>query len=114
MAFGYVVDDRGPEKKTRGALAFAAALADGPFDEATHLASCPSCKLLGRFGCVGELPTPLPAPVEKWLVERLPQDLESVSGFLLRKAIGDFGYDGARARELRKRGVLAAPGPFER
>ena len=114
MSFGYVVDDRGPDKKAHGALAFAAALAEGPFDEATHVASCPACKLLGRFGCVGEVPTPIPAAVEKWLVERLPEDLESVGGFILRKAIGDFGYDGGRARDLRTRGGLAAPGPFER
>jgi hypothetical protein len=115
MAFGFVVDDRGPDKQAAGgALPFAARLAEAPLDEAAHVAGCPACGLLGRFGCVGAVPTPLPAAVEKWLVERLPDDLESVGGFLLRKAIGDFGYDGARARELRKRGALEAPGPFER
>jgi hypothetical protein len=115
MAFGFVVDDRGPDKQAAGgALQFAARLAEAPLDETAHLAGCPSCALLGRFGCVGAVPTPLPAAVEKWLVERLPAELETVGGFLLRKAIGDFGYDGARARELRKRGGLEAPGPFER
>ncbi|HZS37997.1 MAG TPA: hypothetical protein VFF06_14270 [Polyangia bacterium] len=115
MAFGFVVDDRGPDKtQAGGALQFAARLAESPLDEAAHVAACPACGLLGRFACVGAVPSPLAAAVEKWLVERLPEDLESVGGFLLRKAIGDFGYDGARARELRKRGGLAAPGPFER
>ncbi len=113
MSFGFVVDDRGPEKKA-GALAFAARLAERPLDEAAHVKECPSCALLGKFGCVGQIATPIPAAVEKWLVEHLPSDLESVGGFLLRKAIGDFGYDGARARDLRKRGGLEAPGPFER
>jgi hypothetical protein len=113
MAFGFVVDDRGPDKQG-GALAFAAQLAERPLDEAAHVAGCPSCALVGRFGCVGQVATPIPAAVERWLVERLPADLESVGGFLLRKAIGDFGYDGARARDLRKRGGLAAAGPFER
>jgi hypothetical protein len=115
MAFGFVVDDRGPDKQAAGgALEFAARLAEAPLDEGAHAAACPSCALLGRFGCVGAVATPLAASVEKWLVERLPDDIESVGGFLLRKAIGDFGYDGARARDLRKRGGLEAPGPFER
>jgi hypothetical protein len=56
----------------------------------------------------------LSARVEEWLVQRLPEDIESVGGFLLRKAIGDFGYDGGRARELRAQGRLEAAGPFER
>jgi hypothetical protein len=116
MAFGFVVDDRGPDKTAAGgAVRFAAALAERPLDEAAHLASCPACALLGRpLACVGVVPTPLSAAVEEWLVQRLPEDLESVGGFLLRKAIGDFGYDGARAKELRTRGLLSAPGPYER
>jgi hypothetical protein len=116
LAFGFVVDDRGPDKREAGgAVAFAARLAERPLDEAAHLTRCPSCALLGRgLACVGVVPTPLSARVEGWLVERLPEDLESVGGFLLRKAIGDFGYDGARAAALRKRGALEAPGPFER
>jgi hypothetical protein len=116
LAFGFVVDDRGPDKQAAGsAVAFAARLAEAPLDEAAHVARCPSCQLLERgLACVGVIETPLAASVEKWLVERLPEDLESVGGFLLRKAIGDFGYDGARARALRETGRLLAPGPFER
>ncbi len=114
MSFGFVVDDRGPDK-TGGAVAWAAKLAEHPVDETAHAAGCPSCLLLGRpLACVGMIPTPLSAHCEEWLVRRLPEDIESVSGFLLRKAIGDFGYDGARAKELRAKGRLAAKGPFER
>jgi hypothetical protein len=115
-AFGFVVDDRGPDKVgAGGAVRFAAQLAETPIDEAAHAANCPSCALLGRpLGCVGLIPAPLSARVEEWLVARLPSEIESVGGFLLRKAIGDFGYDGARARDLRRAGRLAAPGPFER
>lgn len=115
-AFGFVVDDRSPDKVAAGgAPAFAAKLAEEPCDETSHAANCRTCALLQRpFACVGVIPTPLPANVEEWLVQRLPDDLESVGGFLLRKAIGDFGYDGARARDLRAAGRLEAPGPFER
>jgi hypothetical protein len=114
MSFGFVVDDRGPDK-VGGAVAWAARLADHPVDEAAHAASCPSCQLLDRpLGCVGMVPAPLSAASEEWLVRRLPEDLESVGGFLLRKAIGDFGYDGARAKALRDKGRLLAKGPFER
>ncbi len=114
--FGFVVDDRAPDKVAAGgAPAFAASLADHAVDEKAHAANCRTCQLLGRpFACVGVISAPLPALVEEWLVQRLPEDIESVGGFLLRKAIGDFGYDGARARALRAAGRLAAPGPFER
>jgi hypothetical protein len=114
MSFGFVVDDRGPDK-AGGAVAWAARLAEHAVDEAAHAASCPSCQLLDRpLGCVGLVPAPLSAASEEWLVRRLPEDIESVSGFLLRKAIGDFGYDGARAKVLRDKGRLLAKGPFER
>jgi hypothetical protein len=116
MSFGFVVDDRGPDKVAAGgAVSFAAQLAERPVDEAAHVAACPACKILNcGIACVGVVPTPLSARVEAWLVERLPEDIESVAGFLLRKAIGDFGYDGARAKALRGKGLLEASGPFER
>jgi hypothetical protein len=114
--FGFVVDDRAPDKVAAGgAVRFAAALGERAVDEAAHAANCPTCQLLGRpLSCVGLIPTPLPAAVEAWLVARLPEEIDSVGGFLLRKAIGDFGYDGARARALREAGRLAAPRPYER
>src|SRR5262249_39744260 len=114
MSFGFVVDDRGPDKAA-GAVQFAAGLAERPIDEAAHAASCPACKLLGRpLACVGLIPTPIPAAVEEWVVGRLPAELETGGGFLLRRASGDFGSDGARARDLRRAGRLEAPGPYAR
>lgn len=115
-AFGFVVDDHGPDKQAAGgALAFAARLVEAPIDEAAHAARCPSCRLLGGgLACVGIIPAPLSEAVEHWLVERLPPKLESVGGFLLQKAIGDFGYDGERAREFRRAGRLAAAQPAVR
>jgi len=115
MAFGFVVDDRGPDKTAAGGAVRFAAAAGGGVDEAAHVAACPACGILPQpWACLGLVPTPLSERAEAWLVSRLPEDIESVGGFLLRKAIGDFGYDGARARELRRTGRLAAPGPYER
>ncbi len=114
--FGYVVGDHGPDKVAAGgAVAFAASLGDRLVDAQKHIAHCPACSLLARpFACTGLIETPLSARGEEWLVERLPTEIESVGGFLLRKAIGDYGYDGARARDLRAAGRLAATGAFER
>jgi hypothetical protein len=116
MAYAFAVDDRAPDKIEKGGpVRFLSALGDAPIDEACHQAACPTCQLVGEpLACVGFIPTPLAAEVERWLVDRLPAEIESVGGFLLQKAIGDFGYDGARARDLRARGILAAPGPFEK
>ncbi len=84
MAFGYVVGDAGPDKKVAGgAIAFAAALAERPFDEAAHVRGCPACQLLGRFGCVGEVPTPISEGGEKWLVEQLPEDPDAPEHLVL-------------------------------
>jgi hypothetical protein len=116
MAFGFVVDDRGPDKVAAGGAGpFALALAERSVDAASHLSGCPSCGALGEpFGCVGLVATPLAAAAERWLVDQLPEDIEGLRGFLLRRAIGDFGYDGAEGRRLREAGELEAPGPFTR
>lgn len=115
MSFGFVVDDKGSDKKSAGSpIQFAAALADGAVDVPAHIAHCPACQLGDGLVCVGVVLTPVSANGERWLVERLPEELESLPGFLLRKAIGDFGYDGKKAEELRKAGQLAAPEPFLR
>lgn len=115
-SFGWVVDDDAPDKRAAGGAGpFALSLAEREQDPAAHRAQCPTCALLdGDFACVGLIATPLPAAVERWLVERLPEDIESLPGFLLRKAIADFGYSGAFGAELRRQGKLEAPGPFTR
>lgn len=116
MSFGWVVDDESPDKVAAGGAGpFALSLSEHEQDPAAHREKCPTCKLLdGDFACVGLLPTPIPAAVEKWLVGQLPEDIESLPGFLLRKAIGDYGYSGELGATLRKEGRLEAPGPFTR
>jgi hypothetical protein len=113
---GWVVDDEGPDKAAAGGAGpFAISLAEREQDGDAHLARCPSCKELGEpFGCVGLVPTPLATVAERWLVDRLPEDIESLPGFLLRKAVGDFDYTGAFGKALRSKGLLEAPGPFTR
>ena len=118
MAFGWVVDDRCADKEAAGgAGAFALSLAEAKSapDAALHTKSCSACRAVDEpLACVGLIPSPIPASVERWLVERLPDDIESLPGFLLRKAIGDFGYDGSEGARLREAGILSAPGPFTR
>lgn len=116
MSFGWVVDDDAPDKRAAGGAGpFALSLAESEQDAAAHRAGCPTCAVLdGDFACVGLIATPLSAAVERWLVERLPDDIESLPGFLLRKAIADFGYSGEFGAELRRQGKLEAPGPFTR
>ncbi len=117
--FGFVVDDLAPDKVAAGGpREFALALADRAVageGGAAHLAQCPTCRLLDEpWACVGVIPTPLSAAVERWLVDRLPDDIESLPGFLVRKALGDFDYRGEFARRLRADGMLEAPVPFTR
>jgi hypothetical protein len=115
MPFGFVVDDDGADKRASGgAAAFAGALGDGAPDP-THRERCPSCQAAGEaYACVGLVPTPISPAAERWLVERLPEDIESLPGFLLRKAIAEYGYDGAEGERLRSAGLLAGPGAFTR
>ena len=121
MAFGWAIDDEAPDKAAAGgAGAFAAELAEREHDYAAHRAGCPSCRLLDPggggepFACVGVIATPLSAQVERWLVERLPDDIEGLPGFLLRKAIGDFDYRGDYGAAMRAHQLLEAPGAFTR
>ena len=98
----------------RGAASFAAGLADRAPDPA-HGERCPACRAAGEaFACVGLVETPISAAAERWLVELLPEDIESLPGLLLRKAIAEYGYDGAAGARLREAGLLAAPGPYTR
>ncbi len=115
MAFGFVVDDDSAEKRAAGgAGAFALALSERP-SVSGHRAGCPSCRLLDEeLGCVGLIATPISAAAERWLVDRLPEEIESLPGFLLRKAIEEFGYRGEFGKSLRAQRDLAAPEPFTR
>jgi hypothetical protein len=65
-------------------------------------AGCPANVLREPFGCYGSLAYPIPAGVERWLMDRLPQSLESTAGGLLQAGIEDFGYDGATIADMRR------------
>lgn len=56
------------------------------------------------YGCVGYVTYPLSVNAEKWLMARLPMDLDTTGGKMLRKAFNDFGWDGHYAEGLRTRG----------
>ena len=115
MPFGFVVDDDGPDKQGEGGAAGFAERLGGSTPDPGHLARCPACSVLEEsYACVGMIATPLAASVERFLVERLPEDIESLPGYLVRKAIAEYGHTGAEGAALRTRGLLAAPGPFTR
>lgn len=70
----------------------------------TACAGCPHNVRNVPFGCGGAINYPISFRAERWLVDRLPDDLTSVRGRLLLRAIEDFEYDGrdidaARARQ---------------
>jgi hypothetical protein len=77
-----------------------------PLDElAPHCASCDACAVDSQFGCFGYLNYPLTASFEQWLVSRI-QPANTLGGFLLLKAIDDFGYDGSAMVSWRQRREL--------
>ena len=112
MPLRYVVDDDAPVKKAAGgAVAYAKKL---PADDASppH-EGCATCALLGgTTACYGVIQPPVSATAEEWLVARLPADLESLSGLLLRKTLHDMRYEGEGGKALRKAGLLEASGPY--
>jgi hypothetical protein len=68
-----------------------------------YCAGCPANVLREPFGCYGALAYPISAAVERWLMDRLPQSLESRAGRLMRAGIiEDFGYDGATSADMRR------------
>lgn len=67
---------------------------------------CPNNVRAIEFGCGGAVHYPISAHAERWLVSRLPADLESRAGRLLTRAIVDFGYDGAGIDAARARKQL--------
>jgi hypothetical protein len=66
-----------------------------------YCAACPANALRTPFGCYGALAYPIPAHVERRLMDRLPESLESTAGRLLRGGIEDFGYTGADIAGIR-------------
>jgi hypothetical protein len=113
--FGYAVADCEDTATDEQAMSLAADLALG-VARPDHRARCGACRLLGAgsLTCAGSLPAPIPQAVEEWLIGQLPDELESVSGFLLKKAIADYGYEGTGGKDLRARKLLASPGPYSK
>jgi hypothetical protein len=69
-------------------------------------ATCPANVLRSPFGCYGYLPYPIPGAVEAWLMARLPENLDTPIGRLLRDAVVDLGYDGETTRDMRRAGIF--------
>jgi hypothetical protein len=113
-ALGWIVDDGCPPKRD-GAAAFAARLAESPTPPAGHRQECRACDVLGEeLACVGILEPKVSKDAEMSLLRRLPDDLESLPGVLLRQFLGEAHVEGKGGEALRKLGLLEAAGPFTR
>jgi hypothetical protein len=111
---GWIVDDGCPPKRD-GAAAFAAALVESPTPPAGHRAACRACALLEEeLGCVGLIAPKLSQAAETWLLRRLPDDLESLPGVLLRQFLAEARVEGKGGAALRKLGLLEAEAPLQR
>lgn len=115
LGIGWVVDDAcAPKRQAGGAAEFARRLAEAE-PPVGHRAECPSCALVDdEFACVGVVEAKLSAAAEEWLAERLPVELESLAGLLLRQNLAETGNEGKTTRKLRELGFTEAPGPFSR
>jgi len=71
---------------------------------AGHCASCPA-GFPRPFGCHRRIRYPIPEHVEAWLMSRLPGTLDCTAGTLLARGLGEFGWDGAPAAQLRAAGT---------
>jgi len=81
------------------------------FDDAAALdplaASCESCvaRCTPRpFGCVGYVSYPVTGETEAWLLDQLPDRLDSSGGTMLENAVRDFRWDGSYTEHLRGQG----------
>jgi hypothetical protein len=116
IAIGWVVDDGcAPKRGPGGAAAFADSLAGSDAPPPGHRDECGACRVLDEdLACVGVVEAKITATAEEWLAGRLPEEMESLPGLLLRKNLADGGVTGAGGRDLRKRGLCEAPGAFSR
>jgi len=72
-------------------------------DLAGNCANCPVNVRSAAFGCGGTISYPITAQAERWLLSRLPADLNAPVGKLLTRAIADFNFDGAPIDAARRR-----------
>jgi hypothetical protein len=115
MSFGWVVDFACPPRQALGGpLVAATRLAEGARLEPDPVHCTPCCvAAVEGPACIGVVTTPIPPAAERWLMERLPGDLESIAGEVIKQAVAA-GFEGKRAHELRGAGKLAGRGPLER
>jgi hypothetical protein len=74
-----------------------------------HAADCEDCPANltdTPFGCVGYVSYPIERASERWLLDRLPDEIESTAGQLVSRAIADFGWEEGYAAELRRQGDM--------
>ena len=82
---------------------------------ARNCEGCPSNVRSAEFGCGGAIHYPITTQAERWLISRLPADLNTPRGQLLNRAIADFQYDGAGIDASRHRKeVYESDVPLER
>ena len=82
---------------------------------AKNCLGCPANVRSSDFGCGGAIHYPISAQAERWMVSRLPSDLNTPRGLLLTRAIADFNYDGAGVDAARgRKDLYESDAPAER
>ena len=75
-----------------------------------HVVACRECPANRDsptgYGCYKSISYPIEPDTENWLLSRLPAALDETNGagYLLARALEDFGWDGAQAAEMRSQG----------
>jgi hypothetical protein len=85
----------------------AQALLDRAAPLEAHADRCVPCRANrgahAGYGCYRSIPYPIPVVAEEWLLMRLPDNLHSTAGWMLKSALDDFKWDGTPTAELRAR-----------
>jgi len=108
---------RGPDGPRQAELRIEDCLAQAaPLEPlARHCRGCPFNIRATDFGCGGAIGYPISAQAERWLMSRLPADLNTPRGRLLTRAITDFKFDGSVIDATRSRkDVYESDVPVER
>lgn len=85
-----------------------------------HRGACTACPANrdrpNGFGCYDTINYPIEPDTEQFLLSRLPDDLESPSGFMFASAMRDFAWDGEPSANMRSQGetFFRAREPFRR
>ncbi len=95
-----VVGPHGEPRRVPVSALLAAASALAPLEPRCE--GCPARALDQPFGCYLAITYPVELRTEEWLLARLPADLDTTAGTMLRRAVADLGYDGAPVARARK------------